>query len=85
MFSNIVLEKCFCTRTNYFFILKEKLEVEKIEHECEVAKLRELLSNIECDARNYEELRQELEEKHEKEMEEVRTYFEQKCADLGKQ
>lgn len=59
--------------------------MERVEHESEVAKLRELLANIECDARNFGELRQELEEKHEREMEEVRTYFEQKCADLGKQ
>lgn len=61
------------------------MEVEQTEHETEANKLRELLSQIKCNATDVLELRQELEAKHAKEMEELRTYFEKKCADLEKQ
>jgi hypothetical protein len=56
------------------------------EHDVEVAKLRDLIANVKCGSiSGFTELRQEMEAKHAKEMEELRQYFEQKCADVEKQ
>ncbi|KAK4873718.1 hypothetical protein RN001_013078 [Aquatica leii] len=65
---------------NEFAALKEKLESERSGYETEVNQLRELLN----DPNDVVALRKELERKHAGEMEELRTYFEQKCADLEK-
>lgn len=61
------------------------MENERAEHYAETNKLRELLAQINSNASDVLELRQDLESKHAKEMEELRTYFEKKCADLEKQ
>ncbi|XP_069680061.1 A-kinase anchor protein 9-like isoform X4 [Periplaneta americana] len=67
---------------------KHKLAVDVLshEHEVEVTKLRELITDMKCgNFSGLTEIRQELEAKHAKEMEELRQYFEQKCADVEKQ
>ncbi|KAJ8915115.1 hypothetical protein NQ315_000367, partial [Exocentrus adspersus] len=64
--------------------LKENIVLEKEDYESEIAKLRGLLANIKCGSTEIMELKQELEAKHSKEVEELRTYFEKKCADLEK-
>lgn len=66
-------------------ILEDQLESEKNEHVIEVAKLRELLTNVKSGSADIDELRKELNEKHSKEMEELRTYFEERCAEIEKQ
>jgi hypothetical protein len=56
------------------------------EHDVEVAKLRNIIANVKCgNISGLTELRREMETKHAKEMEELRQYFEQKCADVEKQ
>jgi hypothetical protein len=56
------------------------------EHDVEVAKLRDIVANLKSgNFSGLAEMRQELETKHAKEMEELRRYFEQKCADVEKQ
>lgn len=56
------------------------------EHSVEVAKLRDVIANVKCEnISGVTELRQEMEAKHTKEMEELRQYFEKKCADVEKQ
>ncbi|KAF5306240.1 hypothetical protein FQA39_LY08938 [Lamprigera yunnana] len=65
--------------------LEDKLESEKNIYESEIAQLREILDRIQCDPNDIVVLRKELEAKHAKEVEELRMYFEQKCADLEKQ
>ncbi|XP_034256839.1 pericentrin isoform X2 [Thrips palmi] len=58
-------------------------------HKAEVCRLRVLSEQNDIDSSETNEtalnvLRRELEEKHKKQMEELRTYFEQKCADFEK-
>lgn len=65
-------------------ILEDQLETEKNEHVIEVAKLRELLTTVKTGSADVDALRKELNEKHGKEMEELRTYFEDRCADIEK-
>lgn len=65
-------------------ILRDTFESEKFEHELEVSKLRELLAEVECQAKGIDAIKAELDDKHRKEMEELRTYFEKKCSDLEK-
>lgn len=66
-------------------LLKEELESEKKDYNTEIIRLQELLLGVKCGSNEWIELRQELESKHAKEMEELRTYFEQKCIDMEKQ
>jgi hypothetical protein len=64
-----------------------RLAVETLSHEhsVEVAKLRDLIANVKCESTcGLTELRQQMEAKHAKEMEELRQYFEKKCADVEK-
>lgn len=61
------------------------MENEKTEHESELLHLRELLAGVKCGSSELMDLRQELDSKHAQELEELRTYFEQKCTDLEKQ
>lgn len=62
----------------------------KSDHESEVKKAQILLDELKqcceagCDVNALMNLRIELEEKHKLEVEELRTYFEQKCADMEK-
>ncbi|XP_014251974.1 golgin subfamily B member 1-like isoform X2 [Cimex lectularius] len=77
---------------------KDKLEKQhrsainllKSDHEAEVAKTNKLLTDLKhfceggCNTSALLSFRTELEEKHRKEVEELRMYFEKKCADLEK-
>lgn len=66
-------------------IITDRLESEKSERDNEVIRLRQLLSSVKNGSTEVMELKQELETKHAQEMEDLRTYFERKCADLEKQ
>ncbi|CAH1406431.1 unnamed protein product [Nezara viridula] len=80
---------------------KEKEELEKLhknaiellnaDHRSEQDKIQILLTEIKqcfesgCDPNALIKLKNDLEERHKKELEDLRTYFEEKCASLGKQ
>ncbi|KAK9883168.1 hypothetical protein WA026_001367 [Henosepilachna vigintioctopunctata] len=64
--------------------LKKTIEEERSVHDKEVERLRELLGNMKCGSVEIMEMRQELEVIHQKETEDLRMYFEKKCADLEK-
>lgn len=66
-------------------ILKDRLDSEKSVHDAEIERLRQLLNSVKSGSVDITELRQELNEKHNTEMEELRTYFENRCADIEKQ
>lgn len=61
------------------------MRYEKKERDDEINRLRQLLDNVKCVSMDVVELKEELGVKHAEEMEELRTYFEKKCADLEKQ
>lgn len=65
-------------------IYQEQVRQEKEEYEREISRLRELLANLKCGSAEIMDLKNELEAKHSREMEELRTYFEKKCAELEK-
>ncbi|CAH1963297.1 unnamed protein product [Acanthoscelides obtectus] len=65
-------------------VIKEEKQLEKEEYECEISKLRDLIANIKCGSTEIMEIKHELEALHSKELEELRTYFEKKCAELEK-
>ncbi|XP_030754420.1 A-kinase anchor protein 9-like isoform X3 [Sitophilus oryzae] len=64
--------------------LNEKIQLDKDNYEKEISRLRELLENVKCGSTELTELKVELENKHTKEVEELRTYFEKKCVELEK-
>ncbi|CAH1116029.1 unnamed protein product [Phaedon cochleariae] len=64
--------------------LKDKLVNEKEHFESETTEFKSLFANHGSVSTDMVNLRSELEKKHSTEMEELRTYFEQKCADLEK-
>lgn len=64
--------------------LKEQLENEKNDYDTEITRLQQLLLGVKCGSTELLNLKQELETKHAKEVEELRTYFEQKCSDMEK-
>ena len=66
-------------------ILTEQIRQEKKETEVEINRLRQLLNNVKSMSPEVDALRQELEAKHQKEMEELRQYFERRCVDMEKQ
>lgn len=66
------------------FFLQSQFDSAKQEQDAEISHLRELLENVKPFSSDVLELKQELDTKHSKEMEELRTYFEKKCADLEK-
>lgn len=68
-----------------FKILQDRFENEKTIHQTEVERLRQLVMTVKSGSTDVTDLRQELNEQHNKEMEELRTYFEQRCADIEKQ
>ncbi|KAG4070360.1 hypothetical protein HA402_006502 [Bradysia odoriphaga] len=66
-------------------ILNDQLETEKHEKNVEINRLQQLLTNVKSGSTELEDLRKELDEVHAREMEDLRTYFEQKCTDMEKQ
>ncbi|XP_055383672.1 pericentrin isoform X2 [Condylostylus longicornis] len=66
-------------------ILADQMEAEKHDRDLEIARLKQLLSSVKNGSTELIQLRQELDQIHAKEMEDLRTYFEKKCADLEKQ
>lgn len=66
-------------------VLKDRVESEKSVHDAEIERLRQLLNSVKSGSVDIAELRQELNEKHNTEMEELRTYFENRCAEIEKQ
>lgn len=51
----------------------------------QINRLKQLLTNVKSGSTELEDLRRELDEMHAREMEDLRTYFEQKCTDMEKQ
>lgn len=68
-------------------IEKYKTEVETLrsDYECEHQKYQALLANVNESNKGWEELKKELEVRHAKEMDKMRTYFEQKCLEIKEQ
>ncbi|XP_048520137.1 A-kinase anchor protein 9 isoform X2 [Dendroctonus ponderosae] len=64
--------------------LQQKIISNETEHEGETSRLRGLLESSTHGSNELMKLKVELEEKHAKEVEELRTYFEKKCAELEK-
>ncbi|XP_060522481.1 myosin-11-like isoform X2 [Cylas formicarius] len=64
--------------------LKKRLESDRERHDAETARLRNLLETVKCGSTELADLKTELEVKHSREVEELRTYFEKKCAELEK-
>ncbi|XP_011164731.1 golgin subfamily A member 4 isoform X3 [Solenopsis invicta] len=64
---------------------KEKLESVKADSVKEINRLRSLLQNFKDGSASLNDLKTELEARHAKEMEELRTYFERKCLQMEKQ
>ncbi|XP_066145166.1 putative leucine-rich repeat-containing protein DDB_G0290503 isoform X1 [Euwallacea fornicatus] len=65
--------------------LQTKIESERREYETEVTRLKDLLEHMkQSSSVDLVEFKLDLEKKHGKEVEELRTYFEKKCADLEK-
>lgn len=72
-------------RLDYDSELKEvevQLQQDKQTFTVESRRLRELLASVKAGNADIDVLRQELDTKHEKEMENLRTYFEKKCSDM---
>ncbi|XP_011700437.1 PREDICTED: thyroid receptor-interacting protein 11-like isoform X2 [Wasmannia auropunctata] len=64
---------------------KAELESVKADSAKEINRLRSLLQNFKDGNASLNDLRTELEARHAKEMEELRTYFERKCLQMEKQ
>jgi regulator of replication initiation timing len=62
--------------------LETQMQQDKQSYTIETRRLRELLESVKAGNADIEDLRQELGVKHEKEMENLRTYFEKKCTDM---
>lgn len=62
--------------------LETQMQQDKQANVVESRRLRELLSSVKAGNANIDALREELSIKHEKEMENLRTYFEKKCSDM---
>ncbi|KAJ8715324.1 hypothetical protein PYW08_005305 [Mythimna loreyi] len=62
--------------------LESQLQQDKQAYAVEMRRLRELLASVKAGNADIDALRQELDIKHEKEMENLRTYFEKKCSDM---
>ncbi|XP_047992077.1 rootletin-like [Leguminivora glycinivorella] len=62
--------------------LETQLRQDKHAFNVETRRLRELLASVKAGNADIEELREELDCKHEKEMENLRMYFEKKCSDM---
>lgn len=66
-------------------LFQKQLEDVKRQAEAEVNRWRHMLDNVKSTSPDVEELRRELEQKHSKEMGELREYFEKRCVDMEKQ
>lgn len=68
-------------------IEKYKTEVDTLrnDYESEHQKYQALLANVNESNKGWEELKKELEVRHAKEMDKMRTYFEQKCLEIKEQ
>ncbi|CAB3230384.1 unnamed protein product [Arctia plantaginis] len=62
--------------------LESQMQQDKQVYSVETRQLRELLASVKAGNADIDLLRQELAVKHEKEMENLRTYFEKKCSDM---
>ncbi|XP_045775076.1 pericentrin-like isoform X4 [Maniola jurtina] len=62
--------------------LETQMKQDKQASIVESRRLRELLSSVKAGNADIDALREELSVKHEKEMENLRTYFEKKCSDM---
>ncbi|XP_052751503.1 pericentrin [Galleria mellonella] len=62
--------------------LEAQIQQDKQAYTIETRRLRELLASVKAGNADIDALRQELSVKHEKEMENLRTYFEKKCTDM---
>ncbi|CAG9564428.1 unnamed protein product [Danaus chrysippus] len=62
--------------------LEAQLAQEKHARTGDVRRLRELLADVRTGGGDLERLREELDHKHRREMENLRTYFEKKCLDM---
>ncbi|KAM3956972.1 uncharacterized protein ACR2FA_009020 [Aphomia sociella] len=62
--------------------LEAQIQQDKQAYTIETRRLRELLASVKAGNADIEALREELSVKHEKEMENLRTYFEKKCTDM---
>ncbi|XP_075979991.1 uncharacterized protein LOC142979119 isoform X2 [Anticarsia gemmatalis] len=62
--------------------LESQMQQDKQAYSIETRRLRELLESVKAGNADIDALRQELDIKHEKEMENLRTYFEKKCSDM---
>jgi golgin subfamily B member 1 len=65
--------------------LEDMMKNDKREADIEVNRLRQLLNSVKSDSPVIDDLRRELENKHAKEMEKLREYFEKRCVDMEKQ
>ncbi|XP_044760677.1 pericentrin-like isoform X2 [Coccinella septempunctata] len=64
--------------------LKVTMQKDKEQYEMEIARLKDVLETVKNGNEEITEFRQEMEAKHQKEMEDLRRYFEQKCTELEK-
>lgn len=62
--------------------LESQMQQDKQAYNIETRRLRELLASVKAGSVDIDNLREELSIKHEKEMENLRTYFEKKCSDM---
>ncbi|XP_053610633.1 golgin subfamily A member 4-like isoform X4 [Plodia interpunctella] len=62
--------------------LEAQIQQDKQAYSVETRRLRELLASVKAGNTDIDVLREELAVKHEKEMENLRTYFEKKCSDM---
>ncbi|XP_049876262.1 major antigen-like isoform X4 [Pectinophora gossypiella] len=62
--------------------VETQMQQDKQTYTVETRRLRELLASVKAGNADIDALRQELNIKHEKEMENLRTYFEKKCSDM---
>ncbi|KPJ08067.1 hypothetical protein RR48_04174 [Papilio machaon] len=62
--------------------MEAQLQQDKQSYSIETRRLRELLACVKAGNADIDALREELSIKHEKEMENLRTYFEKKCSDM---
>ncbi|XP_060804981.1 golgin subfamily A member 4 [Amyelois transitella] len=62
--------------------LEAQIQQDKHSYAVEIRRIRELLSSVKAGNADIDALREELSLKHEKEMENLRTYFEKKCCDM---
>lgn len=62
--------------------LETQMQQDKQAYTIETRRLRELLASVKSGNADIEALREELNIKHEKEMENLRMYFEKKCSDM---